>query len=341
MKRLYKYIASIAVLGTVSVVPIIPDGGMVFRYAYEHTYFQPHIRVTATSTVVISDTFAFPDTDNDGVEYIAVFEDSFGVEHSVVIDKKLYSDMGKIDGAKNNPKKEQYKSILGNFIPQVDAAIATDATSKGSASATSVTVAHTITGSNPILFVGLWVQDPAGDLVTGVTYNSVGMTQAGKVISGTVGDIYIYYLTNPSTGTNNIVASKTGTDLFYVLGSSYTGAKQSGQPDASNTNTASAATSITTSVTTVADNSWTLIMMKSTDVTNTAGTDTTLRLDGPGNDATGIYDSNGALTPAGSKSLQVTAGTSRNWETVMVSFAPAVASATLTPILDLVKSFWW
>jgi hypothetical protein len=226
-------------------------------------------------------------------------------------------------------------------------AIAVDATSSGSASATSVTVAHTCTGSNRILFVGVWIQDSGTDKISGITYNGVSMTQIGKVINAQVESVYLYYLVAPASGTNNIVMSKTGTDLGYVLGVSYTGAKQSGQPDASITNDATQETTTTTSVTTVTDNCWTLLMMKSTGTGNSAGTGTTLRLDGPGNDSTGIYDSNAAITPAGSTSLIVTGGNDFR-ATVMAAFSPVAGTNypitaeagtfTLTGIDAIVKS---
>ena len=204
-------------------------------------------------------------------------------------------------------------------------AIATDATSNGSASATTVTVSHTCTGDDGILFVGCWIQNST-DQMTSVTYNGVAMTQIGKINNAGTDSTYLYYLIAPATGANDIVMTKSGTDLGYVIGSSYTGASQTGQPDASTTNTGATVTSLTTSVTTVADNTWTVLMMKASDSTNSAGTGTTLRIDGPGNDQTGIYDSNGAITPAGSTSLQTTAGTNRSWAHIMASFSPATAA---------------
>lgn len=207
-------------------------------------------------------------------------------------------------------------------------AIAIDATSTGSASATSVTVSHTCTGSDRILLVGVWAQINS-DVVTGVTYAGTAMTLVNSVINASTEAVYLFILVNPASGANNIVMSKTGIDLGYVLGVSYTGAKQSAQPDASVTGSAASATSLTTTLTTVADNSWTILMMKANNGTNDPGTGTTLRLDGPNNDQTGIYDSNAAITPAGSSSLQTTAGTNRAWAHCMASFSPAVAVVTL------------
>jgi len=217
-------------------------------------------------------------------------------------------------------------------------AIAVDTTTNGSASATTVTVSHTVATDNPILFVGVWIQN-SSDVITGVTYNGVSMSQVGAVNNAAVDSVYMYVLQAPATGANDIVLTKTGTDLGYVLGVSYTGAAQTGQPDATNTGYNASATSLTTSVTTVADNCWTVLMMKANNNTNSAGTGTTLRTDGPGNDQTGIYDSNGAITPAGSTSLQTTAASNRAWAHVMASFAPAVAGGATEPAIFMGANF--
>lgn len=206
-------------------------------------------------------------------------------------------------------------------------AIAVNTTSSGSASATSVTVAHTCTGSNLILFVGLWVQDGGANTVTGVTYNGVAMTQVGRVTNATTESTYLYFLVNPSTGANNIVASKSASDLIQLGAVSYTGAKQTGQPDASTTNTGTG-TSLTTSVTTVADNCWLVMATKQTGSAS-AGTNTILRVDQSGNEQASVYDSNAAQTPAGSKSLQTTTSASQTYAHVMASFAPATTNANM------------
>lgn len=68
----------------------------------------------------------------------------------------------------------------------------------------------------------------------------------------------MYYLINPSTGANNIVASTSISQTLIFQNTSYTGVKQSAQPDASNTSAYTTTTSQSTSVTTIADNCWTV-----------------------------------------------------------------------------------
>jgi len=205
-------------------------------------------------------------------------------------------------------------------------AIAFDASSQGSASATSVTVAHTCTGSNRILITGIWVQDPAGDVVTGVTYNGVAMTQINKSINtATYGSVYLYYLIAPATGTNNVVVTKTGTDLAYAVSASYTGALQSSQPNVQNVGTGSG-TSLTVSVTTTVDNCWLVGYCKSAGGTLSAGANTFARQQGPNNAQTYFFDSNAAKTPAGSFSL-VASDTGTNAKAFCIAaIAPSLAS---------------
>ena len=190
---------------------------------------------------------------------------------------------------------------------------------------TSITWSHTCTGSNLILFVGVQ-GDNVSNLVTGATYNSVPLTLVDKV-QGT-GDrwVYLFYLINPSTGANNVVVSASGSTALRTTSVSYTGAKQSGQPDAFSTKTETLSVSVTGTVTTVENNCWTVMVARNPTAGCVAGAGATIR----GTSAfSNVFDSNGAITPAGSTSLQVTNGGSATiWEAVIASFAPAV---TATP----------
>lgn len=127
-------------------------------------------------------------------------------------------------------------------------AIALDATSTTSATNTSLTLAHTCTGANRILWVSVGVQsNDSTDYVTGVTYNGVAMTRAVAIFSGTSNlcGQYLYVLFAPATGNNSIVVSLSQSKTIYATGMSYTGAAQTNTPDA----TASAFTTIGSSST--------------------------------------------------------------------------------------------
>lgn len=210
-------------------------------------------------------------------------------------------------------------------------AIALDvATNGGSATATSLTYAHTCTGSNLILFVGVNFYrsgtQPTDD-ITGVTYGGVAMTQITKNVYTTGNQItYMYYLVNPSTGANNVVISKTtGSDTIRSNSISYTGANDVGQPDNFGSENAAASLSVSKSVTTVANNCW-MVSFTFNDANQClASTGTTNR------NSAGVYmaigDSNGVITPAAAYSMAWTlASGTANWTIINASFAPLVVS---------------
>lgn len=211
-------------------------------------------------------------------------------------------------------------------------AIAFDAQSASSfSSGTTNTFSHTCSGSDRILYVGVY--DGLNN-VTGVTYNGTSMTLVNSfAMTGSAAGQYIrlYQLVNPSTGTNNVVITCSVAGNTYGNGISYTGANQTGQPDANNTNGASTGTSLTTSVTTVADNCW-IVGYAYMAGTITAGTNTTLR----STNASGVlasFDTNSAQTPAGSKSVQTNSGTNGFNGHVIASFSPSVSSGSTQGML--------
>jgi len=208
------------------------------------------------------------------------------------------------------------------FQFNIEAAIALDASSMSgiTMNTDTVTWAHTCTGDNRILFVGFF--SDAVDSVTGVKYNDVSLTLIDKIQVHTDRYIYLYYLIAPATGEHNIVCSGSDSKADWnCIGVSYTGAKQSAQPDEDTTDGGDATYTdeITTTLTTVADNCWTILVGKNTVATPTAGTGSTLR---QGDSGIGVYDSNGVITPAGETSMQITHGSNAYWGTVMASFTP-------------------
>lgn len=204
-------------------------------------------------------------------------------------------------------------------------AIAIDAsTDSGGSVGTSITWSHTCTGSNLILWVG--ITENTSDTDTGITYNSVAMTLVDKIAVPSERWVYLYYLLNPATGAHSITANNSVSTFMRGFGVSYTGVRQSGVPDAKNTNSASSVSSLTTSVTTVADNCWTILVGKnSTADAVTAGTGSHL-IKTSTSQGIAIFDSNADITPAGSKSMQVLTSGTQNIGVVMASFAPAVAA---------------
>ena len=192
---------------------------------------------------------------------------------------------------------------------------------------TSKTWSHTCSGDNRILFVG--VMALSGDYITGVTYNGVSMTLIAKNNPGTAERMYLYVLVNPASGANNVVASSTTSDYLYAGSASYTGAKQSSQPDSNTSNSQNSTTSYATSTTSVADNCWGIELVRcfSTSHNNVSvGANTSL--------VTKIFDAlelvdNSSVapkTPAGTITLTSTTVANTNWYSIMASFSPAVSN---------------
>ena len=179
---------------------------------------------------------------------------------------------------------------------------------------------HTATGDDRVLIVAFdGTNRPAS-----VTYAGVAMTSMGSVANATTGrTIDVYYLANPAAGANSVVPS--GGSSFVGISLSYTGAKQSGIPDAlAAANGVSGATH-SQSVTTVADNCWVVAFTDTDGVNSTAGANTTRR-SASASIAFEAFDSNSAKTPAGAHTLNFTSGASVNWASFGFSLAPSLSS---------------
>lgn len=190
------------------------------------------------------------------------------------------------------------------------------------AQATGATYTLSHNSNGDILWVGLF--GDTSDTLTSITYNGVAMTLVQKLGVG-FGDrwIYLYYLLNPASGANNLVINFSGSTAAKAICVSYTGAKQSGQPDASNSWNDAFVASISHSVTTTADNCWMIFIAKTNGAgTPSAGTGSTSR---GGSNSFALFDSNGPITPAGAYSMDCSVGGSAVWASAMASFAPAVS----------------
>lgn len=211
-------------------------------------------------------------------------------------------------------------------------AIAFDATSNGTAVATSLTVAHTCTGSNLLLYAYVCTV-AATDFAVTATYNAVSMTSitSGFLISSGNARMSNFYLLNPATGSNNIVFTPNASANMGSVNTSYTGVKQSGQPDASGTVSSSVASggTQTLTLTTVAGSCWFIASAFGAGDLPNASTGFTSRGTN-GNNRGG--DSNSALS-AGSNSVSVTnSGVgSESVSIIGISISPAsVASGFLS-----------
>lgn len=215
-------------------------------------------------------------------------------------------------------------------------AIAFDATSNGGTGApgTSLTLAHTISGTNTVLFVGVQWQSP--NPAPTVTYAGASMmvTADSPSTDGSSIFAYLFYLFNPATGTNNIVVSGnfSGAGQSCMLANaSYNGASQAGlfsQSHTSNT-TATASTVLTT---TSPNNGWLVGFFRNEVGGATAGTGTIFRFSGGDHD---FGDSNGALSPAGTYSIIANFGSSGVNQGLVAAISPFGAVSAATPLLTL------
>lgn len=191
----------------------------------------------------------------------------------------------------------------------------------------SKTTAFSTSGTNRILFVGGWGSTTTSNW-TSVTYGGVALTKVGE--RQVPGDrwVYLWMLPNPATGSNNVVITESGTAGIDAWAAYYTGAAQSGQPDASTTD---AGTSVNNSlsVTTTADNCWAIAAFKYTAAVGSAGSGTVLRTTTA--NASQVYDSGAAKTPPGTLTLNITHA-STAYAMVMASFAPFAAAPFIKPV---------
>ena len=232
-------------------------------------------------------------------------------------------------------------------------AIAFDASANatGLFAVTSLTWSHTCTGSDRLLLVATIANDTAAnDYVTGATYGGVAMTEIGTGLSPVSSAdnrwLHLFYLLAPASGANNVVVSASSATFIDGSSASYTGVRQSAQPDNTATSNSGAVTSETTSLTTVADNCWVMLAFDGYDAGNqvAAGASTTRRVVDAEYGHLAIFDTNGAVTPAGSRSLTSVTSGSLVHAHIMASFAPAVTvsgGATATINIQAYLSGAW
>lgn len=205
-------------------------------------------------------------------------------------------------------------------------AIAYDSVSTGSGATTTATWSHTTSGSDRILFVCAF-QYITNTHPTSVTYNGVAMTYIGTAQKNNY-YIDVYYLINPASGANNVVITYPGSGTITGQAVSYTGAKQSGQPDGSAVLSQALSTSITQSHSVTESNCWGFAFTQGNNITvanlTTSGVINTLR--GGVNDSIGFADSNGVIG-TGSQSMGFGYSISQLGAIVNVSFSPATTPA--------------
>ena len=120
-------------------------------------------------------------------------------------------------------------AVALSLAPATTNNISFDATANNGGWSATKTFAHT-TGSNATMLI-VTVRDDSNN-VTGITFNSVNMTQLTAGPSGYPYGVYVYYLGSPSIGTYNVAISTSSTNIGAVS-TSYKGTTTT--PHASNT----------------------------------------------------------------------------------------------------------
>lgn len=197
-----------------------------------------------------------------------------------------------------------------------------------SASTTTISSFDATVGLNNVLIVSVSDQANSGagwaTNVTGVTCNGVAMTKIGvyQVNPGYGNSESLWGLINPTDG--NIVATRTTiTDQLSVIASLYSNVSQTtaiGSLVKTGAGTTQA-TSFTGTLTTVVNNSYTVLGTYISSInTATAGSNTFLR--NKDSSINYVFDKGGVIPTAGSTSLNVTNGGNFFYAYVMVALEP-------------------
>src|SRR5207249_9827661 len=111
------------------------------------------------------------------------------------------------------------KDSNGNYSAtgvQVSAAVSVLAPTAGEVSSSqtggtsTTTWAHTTSGTNNVLVVGVSWANSITRTVTSVTYNNVAMTSAGAAVNAGNAGAEIFYLVAPAVGSNTVTVSLSG-----------------------------------------------------------------------------------------------------------------------------------
>ena len=182
--------------------------------------------------------------------------------------------------------------------------------------------AQTIIGSAATSFsytcgVGASLIVITGPKYTSLKYNGVSMSNIANytspIVDGNGQVINVWWLANPTSGSNLVDGTIAFLDNEAVTVVSYTGMNSSGQPDVSNGQTANNGTNntqvvgLSTNITTLTDNSWVIMGTKGSNNaprTFVSGAGTLRCSTGSIFTASmSIIDSNGPISPAGNISL--------------------------------------
>lgn len=377
MKRFFKYLLiGATALGGASAVPVIPQdttllysyqqdvfdtqtgdvspGEYYFRNGEMYVYESRTLLGAKASTTVESapyhkevnkntfDTTGYAEVKIIGTKQFSVFQTADGTESTIPITAERYASMGLKDGQVFNPTHTEYISYISSITSpkKAGAAIAFDAASSAGLAgpATSITMSLAVAGSNELAIAGCTITDTSHTATA--AYNGTSMSATSNSPHDfTFGNrSYFWTLYNPDSGTHNVVVSLSGSAVAIAGSAAYTGV-DSTQPD-NQANNEGSGTTLSSSITTVADNAWLAVWARNNGSLTVAGSDSTERSAGFG---AGLYDSNAAKTPAGSHSISTNSGSSVSIAHMIISIKPS-AAAVIAPVDTTgneTNVIWW
>lgn len=190
--------------------------------------------------------------------------------------------------------------------------------STGSSTGASFSATNT---AGDVMFAFLSVSSLSATV--GMTYNGVAMPPFASSVDSTFFKIWGFFLIAPATGTHTLAPTTSAGSIVDVHFVTYVSTNQSVQPDASSTTAATSGTSLTANVTTIANNCWSVMYVLADAGNLAAGSGSTLRGSILGT-AFGVFDSNGAITPAGSHGMSATFSNGASCS-IIASIAPVAA----------------
>lgn len=223
---------------------------------------------------------------------------------------------------------------------------ATGGTAQGKTdSGSSLTVSFTLkAGVERLLVVSVAGSQVGGANITGATWNGQAMTLAGSYTTPDTSNRkhYAFFLLlgdSVTDTTANIVVSGSGADYIGMAAAQYNGVLQTGQPDisVSVTQSANAAGSHTTTLTTSTDHAWVVICEGGYNDTGDpeASTGTVFRVAETTYGTCGILDSGGGVSPAGSASFTTArASTAYRISHIAITFKPGALQPPMRLIVN-------
>lgn len=227
----------------------------------------------------------------------------------------------------------------GEYLHSIDAhhSIAVDAVGSGQTTGTTLTISHTVAGSDRYLLAGGAGNWPATD-INSITYNTDALTElVATDITGGNGACEIYGIVAPDTGTNDLVITyNNGGDgnIGHVI--SLTGVDQS-TPIGTGVSAAGTGTTITVNVSSASGELVVDIAVADADGSSrtlTVGADQTQRSNLQTTNLGGIVSAMSTEPGAGTVTMSWAVSASLNWATVAVPVKPSAGAATV--VQDLI-----